>query len=218
MARLSALCALAMGIMFCVPPTTSSAEGERPGAFDYYVLALSWTPSWCAAEGDARSAPECETGQGRGFSLHGLWPQYDAGWPAFCPTSKQPPSRSETAAMTDIMGSAGLAWYQWRKHGACSGLDGTGYLAQARAAYDSITRPEILRRIPRTLVLDPAVIEAAFLEDNPTLTADSVTVTCRDRTLHEVRICLATDLTPRTCGQDVIRDCASPAIDMAPIR
>ncbi|MEM6479298.1 MAG: ribonuclease T, partial [Pseudomonadota bacterium] len=24
------------------------ADGEKPGAFDYYVLALSWSPNWCA--------------------------------------------------------------------------------------------------------------------------------------------------------------------------
>ena len=32
------------------------AEGEPSGEFDYYVLALSWSPNWCAREGDARGA------------------------------------------------------------------------------------------------------------------------------------------------------------------
>ena len=31
----------------------ASAQGQRSGDFDYYVLALSWTPTWCALEGDA---------------------------------------------------------------------------------------------------------------------------------------------------------------------
>ena len=98
------------------------AEGERAGDFDYYVLALSWTPSWCALEGDERNSPQCDPGQGYGFTLHGLWPQYEEGWPSFCPTSERPATRGETGAMVDIMGSSGLAWHQWRKHGTCTGL------------------------------------------------------------------------------------------------
>ncbi len=29
--------------------TPAAAEGERPGEFDYYVLALSWSSSFCTA-------------------------------------------------------------------------------------------------------------------------------------------------------------------------
>ncbi len=29
-------------------------DGEKAGDFDYYVLALSWSPTWCALEGDRR--------------------------------------------------------------------------------------------------------------------------------------------------------------------
>ena len=127
------------------------AEGERAGDFDYYVLALSWTPSWCALEGDARGSAQCDAGQGYGFTLHGLWPQYDEGWPSFCPTAERAPSRAMTGAMTDIMGSSGLAWHQWRKHGTCTGLSAEDYFRLSRLAYESITRPELLRRAARRL-------------------------------------------------------------------
>jgi ribonuclease T2 len=30
------------------------------GDFDYYVLALSWSPNWCALEGDSRNSPQCD--------------------------------------------------------------------------------------------------------------------------------------------------------------
>ena len=33
------------------------AEGEPAGRFDYYVLALSWSPNWCATTGDANARP-----------------------------------------------------------------------------------------------------------------------------------------------------------------
>ena len=110
------------------------AEGEPAGEFDYYVLSLSWTPSWCAIEGDARESEQCDPGQGYGFTLHGLWPQYERGWPSYCPTSERAPSRAMTADMIDIMGSSGLAWHQWRKHGVCSGLSATDYYALSREA------------------------------------------------------------------------------------
>ena len=123
------------------------AEGERAGDFDYYVLSLSWSPTFCALEGEARGNPQCD--RPLGWVLHGLWPQYDTpssseaighrhgGWPSFCRTTERNPSRAETAAMADIMGSSGSAWHQWKKHGRCSGLSSDDYFALSRLAYDA---------------------------------------------------------------------------------
>lgn len=193
------------------------ARSDSAGEFDYYVLALSWSPSWCAAEGDARGADQCDPRHDHGFILHGLWPQYESGYPEYCRSSLRDPSRRQTGAMEDIMGSGGLAWHQWKKHGRCTGLDGPDYLALSREAYTRVTRPPILRKVAEELTLRPAVIEAAFLEANPEMMANGITVTCRDRRIQEVRICLSRDLTPRGCGADVIRDCSQPA-RLPPIR
>ncbi|PWK60274.1 ribonuclease T2 family protein [Roseicyclus mahoneyensis] len=194
------------------------AEGERAGDFDYYVLALSWTPTWCALEGDARGSAQCEAGQGFGFTLHGLWPQYEEGWPSFCPTNARPPSRGETEAMVDIMGSSGLAWHQWRKHGSCSGLSAQDYFRLSRLAYEGVNRPALLRRLDRPVRLPATVIEEAFLEENPALSADMLTVTCREGRVQEVRICLTRDLEPRDCARDVARDCSLQDALFAPMR
>lgn len=194
------------------------AEGERAGDFDYYVLALSWTPSWCALEGDARGSSQCDAGQGHGFTLHGLWPQYEEGWPSFCANAARPPSRAETEAMTDIMGSSGLAWHQWRKHGSCTGLSARDYFRLSRLAYDRVNRPEVLRRLDREVRLPATVIEEAFLEENPGLSGDMITVTCRDGRVQEVRLCLTRDLEPRACAPDVARDCRLQDALFAPIR
>lgn len=196
----------------------ASAQGDRAGDFDYYVLALSWTPTWCAIEGDARGAPECAAGQGRGFTLHGLWPQYEQGWPSFCATDTRPPSRAMTAAMKDIMGSSGLAWHQWRKHGSCSGLSAAMYFQLSRQAYERVERPAILRELDRAVRLPAGVIEEAFLEENPQLRGDMLTVTCRDGRVQEVRICLTRDLEPRACAPDVARDCRLQDALLAPLR
>ncbi len=205
-----------IALMLCCLPFRGQAD--QAGVFDYYVLALSWTPSWCVAEGDARGSDQCAPDQGFGFTLHGLWPQYLRGWPSFCRTGQRDPSRSQTAAMSDIMGSGGLAWHQWKKHGRCTGLTSQAYFNASRRAYDAVERPQVLRKLSRDLRIPPQVIEAAFLETNPELQADGITVTCRDGRLHEIRICLDKDLAPRDCEPDVRRDCRANSVLVSPIR
>ncbi|KUF09305.1 ribonuclease T2 family protein [Pseudoponticoccus marisrubri] len=194
----------------------AAAEGEPAGEFDYYVMALSWSPNWCAREGDARQSEQCETDAG--WVLHGLWPQYHRGWPAYCPTVERPPSRGMTGAMADIMGSGGLAWHQWKKHGTCSGLSARAYFDLSREAYDAVTRPALLRRLDKPVTLPASVIEEAFLKENPDLEADMLTITCRDGMIQEARICLSRDLAPVPCGADVIRDCTLDDALFTPVR
>jgi ribonuclease T2 len=181
------------------------AEGERAGAFDYYVLALSWSPNWCALEGDARGAAQCDADFG--WVLHGLWPQFEQGWPSYCPSAARAPSRALTAAQADLFGSGGAAWYQWRKHGICSGIAAQEYYRLARDAWDRVNRPEVLRKLDRTVRLPASVIEQAFLQANPGWEADMVTITCSAGHIREARICLTRTLEPRRCGRDVVRDC-----------
>ncbi len=194
------------------------AEGERAGDFDYYVLSLSWSAAWCALEGDSRDDPQCDPGRGLTFVVHGLWPQYEDGWPSFCRTVERDPSRGETAAMADIMGGAGLAFYQWKKHGRCSGLSAADYFRTTRAARAGIALPEVLSSVDRRLTLPASVVEAAFLEANPGLAADQITITCKSGLIQEARICLTRDLEPRRCGADVIRDCRLPDAVLEPVR
>lgn len=183
------------------------AEGERAGDFDYYLLALSWSPGWCATTGDARGEDQCHPRHDHSFVLHGLWPQYDLGWPSYCRTGERDPTRAQTAAMADVMGSAGLAWHQWKKHGRCTGLSADGYFATARAAYDSIVIPEVFARLNRDVKLPASVVEDAFIEANPGLSRNMITITCDRGRIQEARICLTRDLSPRPCGADTIRDC-----------
>lgn len=194
------------------------ADGEAAGDFDYYVLSLSWSSAWCALEGDARDDPQCDRGRGLTFVLHGLWPQYEKGWPSFCRTAERDPSRSQTAAMADFMGGSGLAYYQWKKHGRCSGLSAEDYFRTAREAFVGIVIPAFFLDIDRPLSLPATVIEEAFLEANPGVAPDQITITCREGLIQEARICLTRDLVPRRCGQDVIRDCRLHDALLEPVR
>lgn len=194
------------------------ADGERAGDFDYYVLSLSWSPNWCALEGDARGADQCDDRHDYGWTLHGLWPQNERGWPSYCHTSQRDASRGQTKAMTDVMGSGGLAWHQWKKHGRCSGLSAAAYFDTARRAYASITRPSVFRKLVDPVKLPAKVIEEAFLKANPDLGPDMVTVTCKNRRIQEVRVCLNKGLEPRNCGRDAILDCTMPDALFDPVR
>jgi ribonuclease T2 len=170
-------------------------------------MALSWSPNWCALEGDGRKSPQCDDDTGFGWVLHGLWPQYEDGWPERCRTRFPEPSRSQTEAMADIMGTSGLAWYQWNKHGVCAGISPRDYFALAREAYGQVEKPLVFMRLDETVALPASVVEEAFLRDNPGIGADGLTVTCRSGMIQEVRVCLTRDLRPRRCGADTIRDC-----------
>ena len=190
-----------------LPAAAQDRGPHQAGAFDYYVLSLSWAPTWCATEGQGRDAAQCAPRRRTGFVVHGLWPQYERGWPDYCATGERDPSRRESQTMEDVMGSGGLAWYQWQKHGRCSGLSAQGYYQAIRDAAEAVEIPPVLRMLPREVRLDASVIEDAFIETNPDLTRDGITISCSGERLQEVRICLTRDLEPRDCAPDSRRDC-----------
>ncbi len=194
------------------------AEGERAGDFDYYVAALSWSATWCDLEGAARREPQCDAGRGITFVLHGLWPQDEEGWPSYCRTAERDPSRGETAAVADVFGGAGAAFYQWKKHGRCSGLPARDFYAKARRVRDGIRIPAVFAQVNRRLQVPASVVEGAFIEANPGLAPDMITVTCRQGMIEEVRICLTRDLGPRRCGADALRDCRLEDAVLLPLR
>lgn len=205
-----------MVLMLCA--TMAQAKGERSGDFDYYVMSLSWSPNWCALEGDSRQSPQCEDSKDFGWVLHGLWPQFHRGWPSYCPTVERSPSRGMTSDMANIMGTSGLAWHQWNKHGVCSGLSAPAYYAMSREAYGKIKRPSVFRKLTDPVKLPASLVEKAFLNENPAFEADMVTVTCKSNRIQEVRVCLSKSLDPVPCGRDVIKDCTLKDALFDPIR
>lgn len=209
---------MAVVAAFCLITGAARAEGERAGDFDYYVMALSWSANWCAATGDDRRDQQCDAGRGITFVLHGLWPQNERGYPSYCRTGQADPSRADTATVADVFGGAGAAFYQWKKHGRCAGLSARAYYALARKAFASIQISSVFPKINKDLKVPASVIEGAFLEANPRLSRDQVTVTCARGRIQEVRICLTKDLDPRRCGPDVIRDCTLDDAELRAVR
>jgi len=206
------LTAILMLILAVLPARAQDDE------FTHYVMALSWNATWCEIEGDSRKADQCDPKHDLGFTLHGLWPQGERGWPEYCRTTERDPSRSMSRRMADIMGSGGLAWHQWKKHGRCSGLSAEEYFKLSRDAYGMINRPALLRKVDKRLRVPPEVIEKAFIEANDGLKANQLAVTCRDGFVQEVRICLTKGLVPRACSPKTERGCRSKSALLPPMR
>ena len=224
--KFTPFCTVALGLMLAFAAATgadarskgkhgNSGEG-RPGRFDYYVVSLSWSPSYCAVHPD--EAQQC--GKGYGFVLHGLWPQYrNGGWPQNCSTSREPDEATVTQ-MLPIMPSRHLIEHEWQTHGSCSGLDPAAYFAQADRAFASVAIPPQLKAPRQAPSLSADEIERAFAAANPGLDDSMLSVVCREGAqLSEVRVCLDKDtLAPRACGGRVRNTCRYgklriPAID-----
>jgi ribonuclease T2 len=120
--------------------------------------------------------------------------------------------------MADIMGTSGLAWHQWKKHGSCSGLSATDYYALSREAYGKIIRPSVFRKLAKPVKIPAKVVEEAFLKENPSLKANMLTITCKAGRIQEARICLSKDLNPVPCGRDTIKDCSMNNALFDPVR
>ncbi len=209
---------LVLLLLVLLSPGRALGEGEPAGDFDFYVLALSWSPSYCAATAPGRSPLQCDSGRSYGFILHGLWPQYERGYPSDCPTHEPGPSRALVRSLLDIMPSEGLVQHQWRKHGRCSGLTAEAYFALSREAFDRVRLPSLFDAPTGSRVLSTRDIEAAFLAANPEITEEGVSLVCRDGRLQEVRVCLDRDLKARDCTGLERRDCRRRALEIPPTR
>lgn len=210
MRRLAVLLALFVSTL----PALAQERG-RPGEFDLYVLALSWSPTYCLGERSGRDSQQCGAQRPYAFILHGLWPQYERGWPEFCQGQNPPRIPDGTIArMLDIMPSRGLVIHQWRKHGTCTGDNPQSYFDTARRAFQRITIPERYRTPQAQAEVTPDEVEAAFVAANPGLTREMMSVTCTRGMLEEVRICLSRTLQPRRCAEVDSRSCRARRIEV----
>jgi len=199
--RAAALLALMLAVSGCDKTAQSASATPIPASppigsgFDFYVLALSWSPSYCASYGDRANRQQCEADEPFGFVVHGLWPQFSKGYPTACPTDR-PLSvpRALSDSMLDIMPSTGLIRHEWSEHGTCSGLSQEDYFKLTRMAFETIAIPPSFADAASIRTIDPESVENAFVSANPGLPNDAVAVTCDRRYIRDIRICLSRDL------------------------
>ncbi|MBA2127271.1 ribonuclease T [Hyphomicrobium methylovorum] len=195
------------------------------GEFDYYALVLSWSPSYCAEKGDDRDDAQCNRRDGRRYSfvVHGLWPQYEQGWPSSCRLSRRPfVPDSIIDGMLDVMPSRGLIIHEYRTHGTCSGLDPARYFATTRKLFESISIPQRFANPFDSQIVSLSDVRNEFLRANPRFGPDMMSVVCggSGKALKEVRFCFSKDGQPRNCGQNENqrRQCSTDRVFIPPVR
>ena len=197
------------------------AQRNVAGEFDYYVLVLSWTPSYCRTEGRERKDGQCDGSNARGFLLHGLWPQYDEGWPEDCPISRRPWVPNKVIEeMRDIMPSKSLIIHEHRTHGTCSGLEPAQYFGVARELYERISVPADFLAPDASGLIPADEIERKFLDVNAWLKPETIAVSCRGQDLIDIRVCFGRDFFPQPCGinEDEKRLCPAGKIAVPPVK
>jgi ribonuclease T2 len=202
------------------------AQRGEPGVFDYYVLALSWSPTYCADAGDRRGDAQCGGKSGRpyAFVLHGLWPQYERGWPQDCRSDNRGWVPGPVAdRMLDIMPSKRLVFYEYRKHGTCSGLGVDAYFDLARKLYEKVKIPPRFAHVSdERMTVGVAELTGDFLAANPGLKPDMMSVACggAGNRLREVRVCFTKEGEFRACGrnENQQRLCSAERMYVPPVR
>jgi ribonuclease T2 len=202
----------------------ASAQDRRqnaPGEFDFYVLALSWSPSFCEAaaeRGNSGRSQQIQCGRPYSFVVHGLWPQYERGFPEYCQRPSPRLDRNIVSSMLDVMPAPGLIFNQWDKHGTCSGLGARAYFEGIRKARAAIKIPEQFLDLSEPKTIAPGEIEEAFVKANPGLSSSAISVVCTSRRLSEVRICMSKEMQFRACDEIDRRACRRDEVVMPPVR
>jgi ribonuclease T2 len=205
----------AAGITLMSVPEQPADPKTLSSKVDHYLLALSWSPSYCLEADEEADTRQCNATKSYGFIVRGLWPQTDTGPLRNCVEDKSRVSQTIVDDMAEIMPSARLVGNQWRRHGVCTGLSQGDYFDLTRRAYGRIKVPEEFRERAEGGPVSPRDIEQAFLAANPGLSAEMLGVTCTERYVHDVRICLSTDLAFRTC-KAARNECRSDQVTMPP--
>jgi ribonuclease T2 len=213
---------ISLALLF-VSAGLAAAQDRRqnaPGEFDFYVLSLSWSPSFCEAASErgniGRSRVQCE--RPYSFVVHGLWPQYERGFPEYCQRPSPRLDRNIMTSMLDLMPAPGLIFNEWDKHGTCSGLGARAYFENIRKARAAVKIPEEFLQLSESKTISPDALEEAFIKVNPGLSSSAISVTCTSRRLSEVRVCLSKDLQFRACEEIDRRACRRDDVVMPPVR
>jgi len=217
--RTAAFAVLLIAIALGSAPAQEQSQRNQPGKFDFYVLSLSWSPSFCKeTEERGRTSNEQCRGRPYAFVVHGLWPQYESGFPRDCQVPAPRLNRELMTSMLDLMPAPRLVYHEWDQHGTCSGLAAQAYFDLVRKAREAVKIPEAYAAPKTTLTVSPDEVEEAFVKANPGLSSSAIAVTCDARRLSEVRICINKELQFRSCEEVDRRACRREKVLMPPMR
>ncbi len=195
--------------------SSPSSSGNTPGQFDYYLLALSWAPQFCATNPAGRTSAECDPNKHMGLVVHGLWPQFKNGsWPQDC-SSTAPVAAETVDHMMPIMPGSSLIQHEWAKHGTCSGLATQDYFAAIEKLYRGLKIPNAFKKPGGSSQAAPSSIEKEFASANNAPVA-AFRVSCPQNEFSAVEICLSKSLQYRACPAD-LKECRAKQIKVRPV-
>lgn len=215
------LVVLSLHSVFAQNQTQAAYRQNTPGRFDFYVLALSWSPSFCASERERAPGrtPDQQCGsRPYAFVVHGLWPQYEKGYPSYCQVPAPRLDRTTVSSALELMPSPHLVFHEWDRHGTCSGMNAREYFDAVRKARAAVKIPDEFVALTSPRTVTPDAVEDAFVKANPGLTRAGFAVSCDTKRLREVRVCLDKDFSFRDCAEVARLTCKRDNIVMPPVR
>jgi ribonuclease T2 len=182
--------------------STALIPTDKLDDFDFFVLALSWSPDYCATNGD-NDPQQCSIGKKLGFVLHGLWPQYNKGYPSNCSTEKMPEAVKDQ--FPGLYPNDNLFDHEWEKHGTCTGLSPIEYLQAGKALKETVVIPAEFRAPEKPFRISVAQLKDLFTQANPDYPAEAFLVSCSSsgRYLKEIYICFSREGLPAACSAEM---------------
>jgi ribonuclease T2 len=186
------------------------SEGENTNKnkeFDYYTLALSWSPSYCIEE--RFPSEQCTVKRPYYFVVHGLWPQFKKKYPQYCSRDKKTTfvTKENIERMLEIMPSKKLIIHQWKKHGTCTHLSQDKYFNITQKLYDQLTIPKKYEDIKNYISITSDIVKTDFIKENKDLKANNIAISCKNTRLKEVRICYDKEFNFTECGINEANQC-----------
>lgn len=180
---------------------SAAVQAQEQRSFDYYILSLSWSPEYCSIRPEDR-----QCGRGYGLVLHGLWPQYQKGYPQSCSQERLPNALARQ--YDNLYPNLKLAFHEWSKHGTCSGLTPEQYLVRSQALKQAFVIPKALQHLNQPWRVNANELTQVIMTANPNLNAEALAFSCTGggRFLQEIYVCFEKDASAATaCGADVQR-------------
>ena len=206
---------LSLGLAFSLLFTAGTVlYAQQAGQFDYYVLALSWQPAFCASHPDKK---ECvsetpESFDSKNMALHGLWPSVEGDNRhayAYCGVSKKikeqdqqnqwcpmpfPAIQQSTfEKLGEVMPGTQscLQNHEWYKHGVCSGIGADDYFATSTRLVKSMTESNLSKFVAANIGKNVQLkdIQAAAAQDFGDMSSN-IRFMCENGMLAEVRLYL----------------------------
>jgi ribonuclease T2 len=211
-----------------LPDRIDSFDIDRPHIaqpnrlpIDSYLLALSWSPNYCATAGNRPEARHQCVRNRFGWVVHGLWPNATKAkrgndQPAYCRNVAGISEQTYRQYLCLVPGVK-LMSHEWRKHGSCGFTTPENYFAKTAQLHAALKLPDPQALARTSKPFTAGSLRAAFASANPGLPLGAITVDVdRKQRLREVRVCYDSRYRYASCARPGAPDRLS--VGVPPVR